>query len=125
MKRVYQANAPIGDVTKIPKWAQKYISDLEGELKRTGNRVAEQEAYIAGRHEGSNVYLSRGAREDDRPLPPNAHVNFRFGNLDWDSAIEVYHDHNRPESLYVASLTGWLSIMPSSGNSIRLRTDRW
>src|SRR3954453_14238965 len=103
---------------RLPKWARDELKKLRFKNDQLRNSVAERDSLIMEQHPGTNVFLNSGIHED-RPLPRNSQVSFRFGDR-WDDAINVYHDREANGTLYVASLQGGLMVYPRSGNAIRL-----
>ena len=114
----HQYGKPDGDVERLAKWAQTYIRELEAEKGRLEAKLAERDRYITGQHEGTNVFLGRGI-QDERPLPKDSHVTFRFSDK-WDDAIDVNHCHEAPGLLEVHCLRGSIAVYPRSGNSFRM-----
>lgn len=105
-----------GDVTRLPVWAQKEIQELLHKVNRLEAEVVERDEYIHSQHEGTNVFIGRGINQE-RPLPKNADLNFRFSDR-WDNSISVRHDSHYPRTVYVTSLDGQLVVSPASGNAI-------
>lgn len=104
---------------RLPKWARDELKKLRFENDQLSKQVAERDGFIMAAHPDTNVFMNGGI-DEDRPLPKNTQISFRFGER-WDDAINVYHDREQPGSLYVASLQGGLIVIPRSGNAVRLK----
>jgi len=104
------------DVTKLPKWAQNRIANLERDL-----------AY----EKGQNLLQVQGDTEvfiadfeGDIPLPPQSRIKFVYGDRP-DDRIEVHvvKDGYRADGVEVYGPAPFL-IEPTSSNIFRLRRAR-
>lgn len=104
----------IGDVERLPKWAQDRISQLEADVEYW-KRLA-----TAG-PEDSDTFVRHYA-DDDKPLGAGQRISFRWtdGRGEWPgfTEIEAYIDGDH---LTVRASNGGLYVQPSASNSIRVR----
>lgn len=64
------------DMSKLPKWAQEYISVLEMQKN-------EADAKLASLYFGDKTDTTWRDGLSERPLPPGSLVRFHFGNLSY------------------------------------------
>ena len=116
-------HGPRGELTRLPKWAQEYVSDLQAEIRRQEKHITE----ISSEHAGSNVTLDTKIGRPAVTLPANSTVQFYLGSSrDLDDVIEVHHNRLSAAVLDVTAYGGSFAMYPRSGNSVSLRLDqRW
>lgn len=102
----------MGDVTKLPQWAQQRIAKLESDVE-----YYKAQAFQAGKGAGANVVVEAG-RDDEHGLPDNARIVFKFGT---QRDIEVTR---RGDWLEVRSSINGLLIGPDASNVIRVQPKR-
>lgn len=105
-----------GNVTKLAKWAQEYISILVRRIEDLERRLDD----VASTHPNSNVVIGGSYQEPDITLPPDSRIYFYAGDNreKLTNMLEVRHDHDDPNRVYIASYgTRGMHIIPSSGNS--------
>ena len=113
---------PKGDVKKLPKWAQDYITDLKREVEVTDreyNRVSNQ-------HPGSNLKLDGKVGYPAVDLPPDSSVQFYMGDNrdDYHDLFEIRHNQNDNNALEVYGYGGAVVITPTSSNHVQLTLGR-
>ena len=112
------------DFSKQSKWVQRAVEYMQREIKELRRSVDA----LSNLHPGSNVVL-RGRNHDDPDigLPPDSTVYFYAGEgrERLTNMIEVRHDHDNPERIYIASYgTRGLHIITSSSNSFYLELEK-
>lgn len=115
---------PKGDVSKLPKWAQRYIESLTREVSDLEKSLDAASSI----YPNSNVVL-RGRRHHDPDigLRPDSTVFFYAGDgrEPLTNMIEVRHDHENPDRLRIASYgSRGLRIITSSGNAFLLEMEK-
>lgn len=116
---------PEGDVTKLSKWAQRYIERLRGRI----TDLEESLKAASHEHPGSNVVLRGHNHTDpDVTLPPDSCVYFYVGKGNQDrltNMVEVHPDHSNPRRLRIASYgSRGVHIVMSSSNSFYLELEQ-
>lgn len=110
---------PKGDVSKLTKWAQEYIRNLE----RTIEEQAAHIKAISNPHPDSNVILQGGIEYPDVTLPNDSHVYFYFGDPPREKLfdmIEIRHNHGERTLSVTSYGRGYLNVSPQSGNAVRI-----
>jgi hypothetical protein len=108
------------DVSKLPGWARKHISDLRRENDRLRERLAEQDAP----HVDSDTVIYQHASIDRHPLPNGSRVGFvfndPFSNADAVITAQIDRDsHGVPNGVEVRwGGIGGLAVLPTGSNSI-------
>ncbi len=120
-----------GDVTKLPKWAQRKIESLEHRVDSLERLVDDTRTSF----EPTNVKVSRlgplpGSLFDvDWGLPVNSEIDFYLGedvSEKWHNTISVRHYRTKPGVLHVNSSGGVLTVQPAGGcNSLYLSISRF
>lgn len=112
------------DLSRLPKWGQHLVEDLQ-------RRIADLEKSLSAasnEHPGSNVVLrGRNHTDPDIGLRPDSTVFFYAGEgrERLTNMIEVRHDHNHPDRIYVASYgSRGLRIITASGNAFYLELEK-
>lgn len=111
-----------GNLSKLPKWAQERIRDLENRCKRLGDNIDTLKRISDGDDNGSGVVQLTGLVADlDHAvvLPDHARVRFKFGERTGDF-IEVRLDGSEKSGerwvhIYSGDL---LLIRPQSANTV-------
>ncbi len=103
-----------GDVTKLPKWAQREIIHLERDL-------ADARAKLSAGPEDSNTFADPyGAAP--RPLGNDSTIRFALGDPDdWGSFIEAYVEGDH---VVIRGGNG-LAVLPEASNVIQVKPVRW
>ena len=116
---------PYGDVTKLSKWAQRYIGELNDRISalESSLKAASHE------HPGSNVVLRGYNHTDpDVTLPPDSIVYFYVGEGNRNrltNMVEIHHDHQNPDRLRIASYgSRGVRLVLSSSNSFYLELEK-
>lgn len=114
----------MGDITKLPKWAQDELASRDRVIEVLREEIAE----LTADHKGSNVVMRVNLRY--KYLPPDARLIFYMEPDPGDGkklrdGIEVHHQHDAygPE-LILRSNGDRLNVMPSASNSVRVRIGR-
>ena len=116
---------PKGDVGRLAKWAQRYIETLTSRIRELEKSLAA----ASSTHPNSNVVL-RGRNHDDPDigLRPDSTVYFYAGDGNRDrltNMIEVRHDHDNPDRIYIASYgSRGLRIITSASNSFYIELEK-
>lgn len=114
-----------GDISRLPKWAQNKIENLEREVCRL--KILAEET--ATSYEGSNVKVSRfgpainGRYDWDWGLPKDSHIDFyltekpeKFRNM---VSARILHPLGRKNGVIeIVAQGGKLTIEPRSGNLV-------
>lgn len=104
----------MNDVTKLPKWAQVRISNLESKLKAD---VAYWKGKAVEAETGdTNTFL--GDYPDDIGLPRGSRIVFVLpsGRI----SADVRDDH-----LHLHARNGALVVQPVVTNAVNIRTEKW
>ena len=72
----------MNNLTRLPKWAQTHIANLEHSLASTKRQL------VAVETRDTEVFLWAGLTEDHLPLPPRSRIVFKTGPA-WDDKFEV------------------------------------
>lgn len=113
---------PEGDVSKLTKWAQRYIKDLERALKDEKKKTRD----LSERHPGSNVAISGVMGDPDITLPPNSRVFFYVDEKRdrLTGTLEVKHDFNNPKRIRLSTYSmREIKIVPHSGNTFYIEIE--
>lgn len=104
-----------GDVSRLPKWAQRRIENLERDGEHWKKRA------LAG-PEDTNVFALLGMEE--KPLAPGSHVRFYLDRRpDRDPhRIDAYEQNGK---VYVNVGSGRLLFEPQSSNSGWIRAEEF
>jgi hypothetical protein len=107
---------------RLPKWAREEMNYL----RRKVDELNESVDKLSHSNFGSNVgILYAGKDNEDFLLPNNSHIAFYTGDTrsPFPEHISAYleKDLRGQVSLYLAASDGMISILPSSGNAIRIR----
>ncbi len=119
MKGYTRMPEPRGDVTRLPKWAQQYIANLERQIEDQGAHIED----ISSPHPESNVILQGGIEYPDVTLPNDSNVYFYFGDPPRErlfDMIEIHHNHDERTLSVTSYGRGYLNINPQASNAIRL-----
>lgn len=115
---------PEGEVSRLAKWAQRYIHSLVRRIEELEGTVAA----LSDKHPNSNVVLAgRTHLDPDAGLPPDSTVYFYAGEVNdrLTNMIEVRHDHDNPDRIYLSSYgSRSLLLRMSSSNSLYLELDK-
>jgi hypothetical protein len=104
-------------IAKLPKWAQNEINGLQ-------YAVEYYKKQLVAVHEGTtNVFVERGLKEEDIPLPPNTRIRYQLGPR-WDDFISVSIPRDEDQKfygshVYISSIGGPLSLLPEVSNVVR------
>ena len=112
---------PKGDVSKLSKWAQQYIANLERRIRELEDYVKE----ISSEYPNSNVMLQGGVTHPDVGLPNDSCVYFYLDDGEGNrerlfNMIEVHHNHGEQTLSITSYGRGYLNVSPQSGNAIRI-----
>jgi hypothetical protein len=109
----------MGDVSKLPKWAQDHIRHLEMTIQRHEERINELSSIFPD----TNVKVTQHHIYPDVTLPPDSSVDFYMGESRerYRDMLTVKHDSNCPGWLDLHGSNGRLIVAASSSNSFRVR----
>jgi hypothetical protein len=112
---------PRGDVTKLPKWAQTYISNLNSQIESLGGSLTA----VSSEHPKSNVVMQgRHISDPDITLPPNSSIYFYMDDSSDRLMNMVEVRHSDKHILLVRASGVSLAIRPVAGNTIQLEMDK-
>jgi hypothetical protein len=112
------------DITKLPKWAQEFIINLQNALSNANQRIE----ILSSGHPGTNMSIRAHYGEPDFELPPDSLVTFwtepeptvprrlRDG-IEVHLTRDAYGAH-----IYVSSRNGRIEVLPQASNSVRIRS---
>ena len=104
-----------GDVSKLPKWAQREIGRLERDL-------AAAHAKLAAGPEDSNTFAEPYAAAP-RPLGTSPHIRFVLGDGpdDWGAVIDAFIEGDH---VVIRGGNG-ITVRPWAGNVLHVKPERW
>jgi hypothetical protein len=112
----------MGDASKLPKWAQRELSNL-------GREVDDLRAQLLVKHttEKTRVSFSSDGMQTMIPVPEHSTVRFNFGDDDraWGMFIDVSINVHRPDEVSISG-GDLVEVLPHSGNvvGVRVRGER-
>lgn len=105
------------DISKLPKWAQKHIADLERELLYSQRHVEDLIKELTADEGGSSVTYSVDIGEE-RPIPERARVSFTLTNAKgWKSGVRVMLREDYGMTVLDINADRGVSIRPRASNS--------
>ena len=106
---------------RLPKWAQKHIIALEGQVRRNEQTIESLRRDVALDHDKteSNTFINHFSGAPEQPLGRDPYIRFRLnGKKDsWDY-VEVYV--SKDEKIVIHGGRG-LQVQPVSGNVVYVR----
>lgn len=105
----------MGDRSKLPKWAQEEMKDLEANLATLEARMRE---VFSDFGDGTNTVVHGNYGESDIGLPNNAQVSYLLGDHEIRAGVRrgIYEDH-----LEIYSTSGPIVIEPQVANVVHVR----
>ncbi len=107
------------NVTKLPKWAQEHIADLERQIDTLQIQYSEIKQGSESRCSGE-VYRSEAGSMDEFILPEQSVYYFQVGKSKFNR-ISVYKSNEDEDVIVINCDSGCMDIEPRACNSIHLR----
>lgn len=102
----------MGDVSKLPKWAQQRIENLE-------RSASEWKARATVGPEDSDTFISRWPAENSTPLGTGPTIRMQMGP-EWWEYVDLRKQADR---VYIFANQG-IKILPMASNSIKVGLNR-
>lgn len=106
----------MGDIARLPKWAQKEIEDLKRTITMKDREIAEMERERLGDGQGP-WFIDRGLREEKRLDTSVKYMNVEAGG----HTFRIYPTHN--DRLEIMCTDTWgddMVVTPKSGNVVEI-----
>ena len=94
-------------VDKLPLWAQRRISKLEGDVE-----YYKEKAFTVTSKKGTSIQVGRHSGDAAKFLPEETHVTFFVGDR---RSIEVCQTRDK-DGIYISTEGGYLSFFPNASN---------